>query len=272
MTTNETTSDELLVVKMGTATVTKNDGRLDQVVLAQVTEEISELIREQIRVVLVTSGAVGAGLGLVPEHARKDVKAYKQALSTIGQPRLMDALGYHFDAHDIICAQGLPEEHDFDTDEGRENMRKTHRDLLHIQEVIGKHIVLVLNANDFVTFEGFPTDNDKLAGLAVRNLEAERKRLVFLTDERGLLGEYPNDNSLISQVHAGIDDWRQHVVPQTSDNGTGGMDSKCSVAEEVALAGIPAHIGNGKARHAIRRLLSREDGTIFLPRGYTDER
>lgn len=268
----DASAKELLVVKMGTDTITRN-GRLDQKALASITEEIAELTREGIRVVLVTSGAVGAG---IPAHAteeqRERLKAIKPTVSTVGQRKLMDALGYHFDHHDIEVAQWLTEPHDFDSEEAKRNMLQNFENLPILEEVYGKPIVPILNTNDFVTEAGFDTDNDRLASVVTGIFPAVRKRLALLTNKPGLMVDLHDDSSVIREIRVGEEDCREHICEETtSENGSGtGMGTKYDAAEATALEGYCSFIGDGTVQGAIRRLIEKVDGTFFRPPGYTE--
>lgn len=268
--TIETPSKELLVVKIGTDTIINGNG-LDYDVLRHVTGDIADLIHENIRVVLVSSGAVGAG---IPSHAtaeqRRILRTMKPTVSTLGQHKLMAAFGYHFDNHGIEVAQWLTEPHDFDSEESRTTMLENFGNLGALEGVYGRPIVPILNTNDFVTRAGFDTDNDRLAGFVARIFPGVRKRLLPLTDKPGLLRNVHDNTSVVREVRAGQDNWRQYIAAEKSQNGTGSMLPKCEVAEEAALEDILTTIGYGKARGAIRRLLAREEGTTFLPPGYTE--
>lgn len=273
MTTESSSQErELLVVKMGTDTVTNGRG-LDKRVFHNIAHEVAELVHEGIRVVLVSSGAVGAGTPPnITEDQREILRTIKPTASTVGQRKLMDSFGYHFDYHDIEVAQWLTEPHDFDSEVSRESMLQNFANLPILEKIYGKPIVPVINANDFSTLAGFDTDNDRQAGNAVQIFPGIRKKLLLLTNKPGLLTDIGDDNSVLREVRAGEDNWRQHISDETSENGTGSMLSKCEVAEEVALEQILASIGQGKSRYAIRDLLERKNGTIFLPPGYTEER
>ena len=270
--TNEITSlDDLIVVKMGTDSITKK-GKLDQRVVANIAEEIAHLMCDlQKKVILVASGAVGAGLGSIPEDKREQVKQYRQALSTLGQPELDAAIKYHFQHHGIRCAQGLSEEHHFETSDGRENMKKVYYDLHSIQEVIRQPILLLLNTNDFVTSEGFTTDNDALAGSVLSTFEAGRKRLVILSKEEGLLANFPAQESVVRRVNAGIDEWSHFVQRGTSENGSGGWRSKGRVLENAAENGHFSFTGNGKRERIIHDVLDLRRGTVFVPPEHHDK-
>ena len=267
--TIEAPSKELLVVKIGTDTIINGSG-LDYEVLRHVTGDIADLIHENIRVVLVSSGAVGAG---IPSHAtaaqRKILRTMKPTVSTLGQHKLMGAFGYHFENHGIEVAQWLTEPHDFASEESQETMLANFENVDALEGVYGRPIVPVLNTNDFVTRAGFETDNDRLAGFAAHIFPGVRKRLLLLTNKPGLLRDVHDDSTVVREVRVGQDNWRQHIAAEKSQNGTGSMLSKCEVAEEAALEDILTTIGYGKARGAIRRLLAREEGTTFLPPGYT---
>ncbi|PIQ76787.1 hypothetical protein COU78_04315 [Candidatus Peregrinibacteria bacterium CG10_big_fil_rev_8_21_14_0_10_49_24] len=272
MTTESTSQEkELLVVKMGTDTVTNGKG-LDKRVFHNIAHEVAELVHEGMRVVLVSSGAVGAGIPPnITEEQRERLRKIKPTVSTVGQRKLMDAFGYHFDYHDIEVAQWLTEPHDFDSESSRETMLQNFANLSILEEIYGRPIVPVINANDFATRAGFDSDNDKQAGSAVRIFPGFRKKLLLLTNKPGLLTDVNDNTSVLREVRAGEDDWRQYISDEKSENGTGSMLSKCEVAEEVALEQVLVSIGQGKSRYAIRDLLQRNQGTIFLPPGYTTE-
>jgi len=241
------------VIKAGTDALCEN-GKPSEQIMRRLAYQIAK-IREHARVILVSSGAIGTGRSLLPNNIAKVMRNKKQALSGLGQNELMRHWTRYFASHGIACAQGLVEEHDFKTEEGKRNMRRTFRQYHEIEDAWGKPIIPIINGNDFVTMGPIGNDNDRIAG-----------HLAILSDIDGLFTGNPKNPSskLIPRVHAGHDNWRRHVnKKRKSKNGTGGFDTKGAAAEEAALSGVLVHIGNSRARNAIQRLLQGTIGTTF---------
>ncbi|HJO62166.1 MAG: hypothetical protein QF741_01595 [Candidatus Peribacteraceae bacterium] len=252
--------NEIIVIKVGTDTVTENS-HLNGVVMARIAKQISELREQGKRVILVSSGAVGAGRSLLPDGVDEGVNDMKQGLSSIGQTMLMDEWMHHFRRHKIMCAQGLVKEGDFENGEGTENMQRALEEIHAIETATKQAIVPIVNGNDFVTHGAIDYDNDHIAGLIAETVGATR--VVFLTDVDGLYDRDPEEEQaqLIREVHAGVDDWSKYIVQKgESDNH---MGSKCEVSERLAIAGVDVNIGNGSVENAIHQLLNHEIGTRF---------
>jgi len=252
--------NEIIVIKVGTDTVTENS-HLNGVVMARIAKQISELRKQGKRVILVSSGAVGAGRSLLPDDVDENVNNMKQGLSSIGQTMLMDEWMHHFRRHRIMCAQGLVKEGDFANGEGTKNMKRVLGEISSIEEATRQSIVPIINGNDFVTDRAIDNDNDHIARLIAETVGASK--VVFLTDVDGLYDRDPKEEhaQLIREVHAGVDDWSKHIVQKgKSDNH---MGSKCEVSERLAIAGIDVNIGNGSVENAIHQLLNHEIGTRF---------
>ncbi len=254
--------NEIIVIKVGTDTVTENS-HLNGVVMARIAKQIAELREQGKRVILVSSGAVGAGRSLLPEDVDESVNDMKQGLSSIGQTMLMDEWMHHFRRHRIMCAQGLVKEGDFENGEGAENMNRALGEIEAIEAATKQGIVPIINGNDFVTHGAIDYDNDHIAGLIAETVGASKA--VFLTDVDGLHDGDPEEESsnLIREVHAGVDDWAQHIVIKGDSNSDNHMGSKCEVSERLAIAGMDVNIGNGSVENAIHRLLNHEIGTRF---------
>lgn len=257
--------DELLVVKLGTDTITQRGGANRQV-LASIVNETAELVSQGVRVIIVSSGAVGAG---IPAHATdaqiEQLKERRSLVSTIGQRRLMDSWAMYFGLKHIEVAQWLTEPHDFKAKKPRDVMEHNFAFLPEVEGIYDCNIVPIVNANDFTTAAGFKTDNDALAGFITRFLPAKRKVIVLLTNQRGVLERYPDSASVFRQIDVNRQDVRHCLHSEGSANGSGSMESKYGVAESVALAGHDAYIGDGRVEHAIQRLLQKVDGTYFVP-------
>jgi|GEM_PF-1212448 glutamate 5-kinase len=267
-------SMEYVVIKIGTETL-MNDGSPNEKVMRNVAKCVAKIRERGMGVILVSSGAIGHALSTLSEDVAAQMKGKKQALSALGQPDLMEDWRRHFRKHNIRCAQGLVEDHDFETEDGRENMRRTIREL-HELEVLWeaqgkkrkkkkKRALLILNGNDFVTHGPIDSDNDRIAGKVAEIIGATR--VVFLTDVNGLYNGHPDDEDsrLISDVQVGHLDCQQYIREKRSENSTGGMGGKCTAAESVVRGNPDAvvHICRGRVRNAIMKALKGKIGTRF---------
>lgn len=252
--------NELIVIKVGTDTVTE-DSHLNGVVMAQIAKQIAQLRQQGKQVILISSGAVGAARSMLPDDVDNDINDMKQGLSSIGQAMLMYEWMHHFRRHKIICAQGLVKEGDFENGEGTENMQRALGEISAIEKATRQSIVPIINGNDFVTHGPIDNDNDHIAGLIAETVGASK--VVFLTDEDGLYDGDPKEqtSNLVSEVHAGVDQWRDWIVSEGDSNNH--MGSKCEVSERLAIGGVDVNIGNGSVEDAIFKLLNHEIGTRF---------
>jgi len=221
-----------LVLKVGTNVLTRPDGRLDVTNISHLVDQIAVLKAAGVSLVLVSSGAVGAGRELLPSHAGFGDVARRQVLSAIGQVRLMELYRQLFAGHGLLCAQVLATKEDFRDDDGHaENMLNCLQALLHDQ------IVPVVNENDVVSVtELMFTDNDELAGLAARMLEVDAL------------------SQLIPLLAAADDSAGDFIQDKKTSFGRGGMGTKLRIARQTAMAGIPVFLGNGRQANILSTL------------------
>ncbi|NJB84406.1 glutamate 5-kinase [Lewinella marina] len=239
-----------LVIKVGTNVLTRADGRLDVTSISGLVDQIAALKQRGVELVLVSSGAVGAGRELLPERPDDGAVAQRQMYSAIGQVRLMELYRQLFAGHRLLCAQVLATKGDFRDDLHYDNMLNCFRALL-VDE-----IVPVVNENDVVAVtELMFTDNDELAGLVARMLKADA--LVILSSVEGLYDGPPDgaDSRLISFVDPADRDSDRVVQARKSSGGRGGMATKLRIARETAAAGIPVLIGNGRRPGILHQLV-----------------
>jgi len=239
-----------LVIKVGTNVLTRPDGRLDSTNISRIVDEIAELKRAGVQLILVSSGAVGAGRELLPAADRLDQVERRQMLSAIGQVRLMELYRQFFAGHDLLCAQVLATKGDFRDEKHRGNMLACFRALLHDQ------VVPVVNENDVVAVtELMFTDNDELAGLVAEMLSVDA--LVILSSVDGLLDGPPDapDSTLVPEVAASDSTALAHITPTKTSFGRGGMHTKLRMAQQTARAGIRVYLGNGRRPGLIAGLL-----------------
>ena len=240
-----------LIIKVGTNVLTRPDGRLDITSISGLVDQIAALKRGGVELVLVSSGAVGAGRELLPGRPDDGAVAQRQVYSAIGQVRLMELYRQLFAGHGLLCAQVLATKGDFRDDLHYDNMLNCFGALLRDE------IVPVVNENDVVAVtELMFTDNDELAGLVARMLQAEA--LVILSSVEGLYDGPPEDStsSLIPRVTAGDATVEAFVQSRKSSGGRGGMATKLRIATETAREGIPVLIGNGRRPDILATVLT----------------
>ena len=238
-----------IVVKIGTKTLSTEDGRLDINFLRRIVAQIVQLRQKKQEVVIVTSGAVGAGRSLVKKHGIESSIVQKQVFAAVGQVKLMGTYSELFGAHDYMCAQVLATKEDFRDEEHYLNMQKCFEGLLL------DNVVPIVNENDVVaTTELLFTDNDELAGLVAVQLKADC--LIILTTTNGVLNSENETVKEVSSSNAATVE--QYITPDKTTSGRGGMMSKFNVAQQLSSKGIDVYILNGREENV---LLSLDNGT-----------
>ena len=246
-----------IVVKIGTKVLSNPDGRLDREVLEHIIEQAVLLRKKNIQVILVTSGAVGTGRGLLT--LKKDIGSVvqKQVFAAVGQVRLMGMYADLFEKHGYFCAQVLATKEDFRDRQHYANMKNCFENLLQDK------IIPIVNENDVVAISELVfTDNDELAELVATQLRVDV--VVILTSVDGVLvgGRTISEINLSNAVS-----FKKHITPERSAGGRGGMRTKFSVSLKLAKRGITTYIVNGKKRNALTDVIAgKRIGTKFLPR------
>ena len=251
-----------IVVKVGTRVLTGPHGTLDLRRVEQLAGQVHFLRRQNRRVVLVSSGAVGAGLGPLGMRQRPADVATLQAVAAVGQTRLIEAYDRFFSKHNYHAAQVLLTADDLDDRSRYLNVRNTLRSLLQLGAIP------IINENDTVAVEELQTtfgDNDRLAALVTNLLRAPL--LIILSDVRGLFDGPPESGAteLISQVDH-IDDSVMAMVRDTNLRiSKGGMASKLKAAKIVTAAGENVILASGHEPNVVERIVGGEQvGTLFV--------
>jgi glutamate 5-kinase len=249
-----------IVVKLGTGVLTDSRKRPDLVQFAQLVSQLAALRAAGREVVLVTSGAVGAGMGVLGYETRPPSLAERQACAAIGQSRLMatyDSLFRHFD---LPIAQVLLTHEDLADHQRHLNARNTLLTLLR------RGVLPIINENDAVSVTELKFgDNDKLSALVASLLPADL--LVILTTAAGLIENYGKADARLLDVVPVIDGAVEAMAGgTTSVTATGGMATKIAAAKIVVRSGIPLVIAPGRKHDGLERILAGEpEGTLFLP-------
>lgn len=245
-----------IVVKVGTKVLSQDDGTIEMKIISRVVDEITTLRKKGVRVVLVTSGAVGAGRSIAP-WGRNGNAEDKQAYAAIGQVKLMEMYAKAFAKHNAMCAQVLVTKEDFRDKQHYENMRVC------VERLLTRDVVPVVNENDVVsTNELFFTDNDELSGLLASQINADA--VIILTSVDGVLDTEGKTVPRISAQNAAH--IARAITPVKTAFGRGGMLTKFSIARKLAKQGIAVHIVDGKQKNAIVDAAQQKAiGTIFMP-------
>lgn len=245
-----------IIVKIGTKVLSKEDKTLDEEFLKSLVKQVVELRKKDIQVVLVTSGAVGAGKSILSLQDIKSEVVQKQIFAAVGQVKLMNIYSELFGRYDYHCAQVLVTKEDFRDENHYLNMQNCFEGLL----LDG--VIPIVNENDVVaTIELMFTDNDELAGLITKQLKSDS--LIILSSVDGILD---NTGDTVSEVNSSnIDVVAGYINPDKSTGGRGGMTSKFRAAKELSEKGIPVFIVNGKRKDVLLDILKgQKTGTHFI--------
>lgn len=267
-----------VIVKLGTSTVTGEQGELCIERVEPIVRSIARLMREKRQVVLISSGAVGLGRGLLGLHpSRLKDMAVKQACAAAGQSLLMEGYKRLFDETETKVAQVLLTEEDFSNWARYSNLRRT------MEKLIGFGVLPIVNENDTVStaeLETIPgetrtaafSDNDRLAALVMSGLEGDA--LILLTNVPGLLRAGRRDKAeRVRGMDADVIPVVERITPEVkalaagpSQSGRGGMVTKIEAAEIATRCGGLAVIADGNDPRTLDRLFEGEPaGTAFLP-------
>ncbi|QKY18238.1 glutamate 5-kinase [Halorubrum sp. CBA1229] len=266
-----------VVVKAGTNSLTDEESRLDRVKLDKLVADVMDLRRRGKEVVLVSSGAVGAGVGRlgngegvvdVDIDRGSDIIDERQALSTVGQSLLMRHYTQSFDRYDQPVAQILVTGADLDAPERFDNFTNT------VETLLDWGVVPVVNENDAVATDELRIgDNDMLSASAAIALDVDL--LVTLTDVDAVYTGHPKrdpEATAIEAVGTNYDAVRELIGDSTATD-FGGIRTKVEGARDVAESGTPAVIAGSATPDVLDRIAAgKPTGTLFVPTaGETNE-
>lgn len=230
-----------IVIKVGTSTLAYSTGMLNIRRVEELCRVMSDLKNAGNEVILISSGAIGMGVGKLGLGKRPSDIPTKQAAAAVGQCELMYTYDKLFGEYNHTVAQILLTGEDIETEKRRENFRNTMFRLLEL------HAIPIINENDTVaTDEIVIGDNDTLAAIVSANVEADL--LVLLSDIEGLYTKDPHkfaDAKLIPVVEELTPEILALAEGKGSEFGTGGMITKLRAADIATRAGIDMIIANG---------------------------
>src|SRR5271163_2955900 len=252
-----------VIVKVGTSSITDEQGHVVEETMAKLCSEVAELHKAGNRVVVVTSGAIAAGLPVLGLYPRPTDLALLQAVAAVGQSRLMGHYERALEAVGLIGGQVLLAPLDFMHRAQYLHARETLRILLDLG------VVPVVNENDAVADDEIRFgDNDRLAALVANLLQADL--LVLLTDAAGLFTADPRldeQASLVEEVRE-VDQVLALAGGAGTNRGSGGMASKLAAAKIAAWSGVRVVIASAERADVLRDALAGAPGvgTVVKPR------
>jgi len=252
-----------IIVKVGSGVISK-DGQLDVNTMKHLVEQIVSLNKLGVEIVLITSGAVATGKGILKLNDKTDSIVQKQVFSSVGQVKLMSFYSEIFGKHGYTCAQVLVTKEDFRDRQHYLNMKNC------LENLLQENVIPIVNENDVIAItELIFTDNDELAGLIASQINADA--VIILTSVDGVLDGDPQNPK--SEVIPEIDftktkgsSFEKYITSDKSSSGRGGMHTKFGIAKKLAAQGVTTHISNGKLKNVIVDIVEGENiGTKFIP-------
>jgi glutamate 5-kinase len=251
-----------IAIKVGSNVLTRNDGTLDVTRMSSLVDQIAELHRNGLEIILISSGAVASGRSELKVKGKLDDVSSRQLYSAVGQAKLINRYYDFFKEHEIACGQVLTT---------KESLA-TRRHYLNQKNCVGvmleNKVIPIMNENDTIAVtELMFTDNDELSGMIAAMMDVEA--LVILSNIDGIYTGYPEDPG--SVVIREIDmekDIAGFIQTSRSAFGRGGMQTKYRIARKVAGEGIEVIIANGKTENILPKLLVNNPDVVcsrFIP-------
>ena len=264
MNTREQIKDaKRIVVKVGTSTLLYPNGKINLYRIEHLARELSDLASQGREVILVTSGAIGAGMVRMGLSARPDSMQEKQALASVGQVLLMHLYDKFFTEYGQVAGQVLLTKENFANHNQYINARNT------LMAMLKSGIIPVINENDAVTVAEVKIgDNDTLSATVAAIVDADV--LIILSDIDGVYDANPQTHpeakllSEIKEITSGVE---AMAGGAGSAVGTGGMATKIEAAKIATAAGVTMFIASGGENGMLGRIIAGEDvGTVFPPK------
>ncbi|MBE6427733.1 MAG: glutamate 5-kinase [Planctomycetaceae bacterium] len=259
------TESPTIVVKVGTRILTDERGHLSESQIESFANQLAEAKAKGYRMVLVSSGAVGSGIGRLGLSGRPTDLAQLQAVAAVGQSALIEAYNHFLEKLGLHAAQILLTADDLEHRTKYLNVRNTLNALLEYGAIP------IINENDTLSVVELNTtfgDNDRLAALVADLIHAPL--LILLSDIDGLYDGDPKnpESNLIQTVHQIDASIQALAFDRLTGLSKGGMASKLRIAHQITHAGGSVIIANGREPKILQKILNCEEfGTLFLPQG-----
>lgn len=247
-----------IAVKIGSNVLTRKDGTLDITRMSALVDQVAELRRGGVEVILVSSGAVASGRSEVKTTQKLDSVSARQLYSAVGQAKLIMHYFELFRDYGITCGQVLTTKESLSTRGHYLNQKNC------MTVMLENGVIPILNENDTISVtELMFTDNDELSGLVATMMDVDA--LVILSNIDGIYNGHPDDPAceVIRRVEAGKRSvLTDYIQKSRSGFGRGGMQTKYHIARKVADEGVTVIIANGKRDNILPELLRRGSDTI----------
>ncbi len=246
-----------IAVKIGSNVLTRADGTLDVTRMSHLVDQVAELYRIGIEIVLISSGAVASGRSEITPLRKLDQVSARQLYSSVGQAKLINRYYELFREHKIPCGQVLTTKESFSSRTHYLNQKNC------MDTMLTNGVIPIVNENDTVSVtELMFTDNDELSGLIAAMMDMDA--LIILSNVDGIFTGNPSspDATLIREINPSTTDISSCIqTEQTSSFGRGGMLTKYTIASKVADEGIPVVIANGKRSNILLNLIQHIEDT-----------
>lgn len=252
-----------IAVKIGSNVLARRDGTLDITRMSALVDQVTELHRSGVEVVLISSGAVASGRSEIKVGKKLDPVSARQLYSAVGQAKLINRYYELFRDHGIRCGQVLTTKENFSSRTHYLNQKNC------MEVMLANKVIPIVNENDTISVtELMFTDNDELSGLIATMMGMDA--LIILSNVDGIYDGDPNDpqSVVIKEIAADHVDLNEYIQSDKSSFGRGGMLTKSRIARKVAKEGIMVIIANGKTDNILPQLLSKKSQiacTRFLP-------
>ena len=250
-----------ITVKIGSNVLARPDGTLDITRMSALTDQIAELHKAGVEIIVISSGAVASGRSELKIHRKLDAVSARQLFSAVGQAKLINRYYELFREHNIACGQVLTTKENFST-------RRQYLTQKQCMEVMLENKVIpIVNENDTVSVAEFGIgDNDTLSAIVATSVHADL--LVLLSDIDGLYTADPHKNPDAARIEL-VPEITEEILRladgKGSELGTGGMKTKLTAAQIVTKAGTDMIIANGAEVENLYALLDGKSiGTRFL--------
>ncbi len=255
------TQAKRIVVKVGTSTLTHSTGKLNLERIERLVSELAEFAKQGKEVILVTSGAVGAGMELLGLTEKPKTIPEKQAAAAVGQGVLMHTYEKFFSEHGQIVAQVLLTREDSVKRSRYTNCRNT------LLTLIDMGVIPIINENDAVAVDELKIgDNDTLSAMVASIVDADV--LIILSDVEGVYTDNPQSNpeaKLIGEIMDITPEMEALAGGPGTKRGTGGMYTKIQAGKIAVNSGVSMVIATGLRDGVLRDILTGEQvGTVFL--------
>lgn len=251
-----------IAVKVGSNVLTRRDGTLDVTRMSALVDQIAELHKTGVEIILVSSGAVASGRSEVHSAKKLDSVDQRQLFSAVGQAKLINRYYELFREHGIAVGQVLTMKENFATRRHYLNQKNC------MMVMLENGVIPIVNENDTISVsELMFTDNDELSGLIASMMDAQA--LIILSNIDGIYNGSPADptSEVIREIGQGKD-LSSYIQTSKSSFGRGGMLTKTNIARKVADEGITVIIANGKRDNILVDLIQHPESTLctrFIP-------